>query len=413
MKKASVKIKTLRIRAFPNDTEKAELKLIFEQFRWYYNATLDIFGHISDDDIKSITYKNHVVATKLRDLIRKYEYVEQPENNVIVKKFVRNEDRNAIPDPKFWDKVHSRIPRGASDKFTSSINAAISNEAARNIKSFEMKPLTKKDDTMYVHFEDGQYPAFINKIKSRYWFTTQTNKGRHRASMSLNDIINDSSKRGLELTYDKTTDKYFILFPVDRNWLPKDDKRIEIQNASLVQSNRVISLDPGVRKFLVGYDPAGKVTYIGNGASKELASLLLALDKTPNKRLQYMRIKNLVDELHWKTINYLMRNYDHIILPDFRISSMVKSITLPKIVKRLMYAFSYHSFKLKLMFKCENYGKKLYIVNEAYTSKTCGECGLLNNVGTNEVFKCSDCMNEIDRDAAAARNIFIKNVSLR
>jgi len=53
------------------------------------------------------------------------------------------------------------------------------------------------------------------------------------------------------------------------------------------------------------------------------------------------------------------------------------------------------------------------IVDESYTSKTCGVCGELNNVAGKEVFNCSSCGITGDRDALAARNILIKNVTLR
>jgi hypothetical protein len=38
-------------------------------------------------------------------------------------------------------------------------------------------------------------------------------------------------------------------------------------------------LDPGVRKFLVGYDPSGNITFFGESASKILTFLLKKTDK--------------------------------------------------------------------------------------------------------------------------------------
>ena len=50
------------------------------------------------------------------------------------------------------------------------------------------------------------------------------------------------------------------------------------------------------------------------------------------------------------------------------------------------------------------------IVNtEEYTSKTCGVCGTINNVGSKEVFTCSKCNLVIDRDINGTRNIYIKS----
>jgi len=53
---------------------------------------------------------------------------------------------------------------------------------------------------------------------------------------------------------------------------------------------------------------------------------------------------------------------------------------------------------------------KLYIVSEAYTSKTCTRCGVLNNIGSNEIYHCKECDLVIDRDINGARNILLKNI---
>jgi putative transposase len=71
--------------------------------------------------------------------------------------------------------------------------------------------------------------------------------------------------------------------------------------------------------------------------------------------------------------------------------------------------FSFFSFKEKLKEKSRRYEKKVIIVDESYTSCTCGVCGHINNAKGNEVFKCSSCNLVLDRDVQGSRNIFIKN----
>ena len=82
---------------------------------------------------------------------------------------------------------------------------------------------------------------------------------------------------------------------------------------------------------------------------------------------------------------------------------MIKSKKISKMTKRLMCMYSFHSFKEKLLFKC----------NQEYTSKTCTNCGDINDVKGNEIYKCFNCGIEIDRDINGSRNIFIKNIVLR
>ena len=56
---------------------------------------------------------------------------------------------------------------------------------------------------------------------------------------------------------------------------------------------------------------------------------------------------------------------------------------------------------------------KVLIVDEAYTSKTCGMCGHIHqSLGGNKVFRCPHCSFEIDRDVNGARNILLRFLTL-
>ena len=406
-KNQNQKLKTLKFRLFPTDEEKEQLQDSFNKFRWYYNSILNVtynhYGYENISDPKK--YSSYTI----RDIFRTYEYTETILGNLSIQEFVRDESKNEFPIPPWWKNVNTRIIRGAINKFVSSLNSAISNRKAGNTKGFMMKCMSKKKDD-YLHFEDKGFPVFIRKIKSVYWYRDKN--GRRKISYS--ELC---SNRGVEIIYEKETDRYFLHCPIECDWFPTDDKRNEKQASLSLKGNRIISLDPGVRKFLVGYDPSGSITIIGEGASKKLSSLLLEIDKIPieNKREKYVawkRIRNLVSELHWKTISFLIENYDTIILPDFRISDMVKGKKLARIVKRLLYMFSFHSFKEKLMFKCNQYGKNLLIVDESFTSCTCGRCGKIKRLKGVEIYKCDHCGLILDRDVMGSRNIFLKNIGL-
>ena len=79
-----------------------------------------------------------------------------------------------------------------------------------------------------------------------------------------------------------------------------------------------------------------------------------------------------------------------------------------KKVNRWMLDLKHYQFQQRLRWKCElEKHCSLSIVNEAYTSKTCGKCGHINQV-TGRVLECSKCKVLIDRDINGARNIFLK-----
>ena len=380
----------------------------FDQFRWYYNATINTFYDYygSENILNQRKYSSYTV----RDLLRKYKYEEEQwTDNLIGIQFIYDEERNEIPVPEWWKgNVHNRLPRGAINKFVSSLNSAISNYKNGNIRKFNMRDRTKKNSTDYLHFEDKHFPSFIRKIKNRYWYTTRDHK---RHILTLEDV--ETQNRGIEIIYDKITKHYYLHYPVDRDWFPNDDRRNDSQVALMNRDeNRIISLDPGVRKFLVGYDPQGECIFIGEGANKELMHLLHEIDKTirRKKRLKlWKKIQNMVSELHWKTIHFLIQNYDVILLPEFRVSDMVKGKKLSRSTKRMMLMYSFYKFKEKLQYKCKMYNKKLIIVDESYTSCTCTKCGVINNVKGREIYNCEICGFIGDRDVCGSRNIFIKN----
>ena len=405
-------LKTLKFRIFPSDEEKDKLQLLLDQYRWYYNSSVDIFYDYYG--FKNILSRNKYFYSEFRDVMRTYKYTEtKTDDGFIIKQYIKDENSNETMQPEWWkNNVHSRVPRGACEKFIYNINSAISNYKNGHINKFEMKYRTKRNNTDYLHFEDSAYPSFINKIKSRYWYRTKKGK---RKTISFESIKN---KKGIEIIYEKKTNKYFLHCPVDINWIPNDDKRNDSQvKFSSNKEERIISLDPGVRKFLVGYDPTGKSVFIGEGANKLLMNLLYQIDDMESKKqdtfLIWKKIKNMINELHWKTVSFLISNYDTIIIPDFKVSEMVRKKKLTRMTKRLMLMYSFYSFKEKLKWKCCMYNKRMIIVDESFTSCTCGICGTINRVQGKEIFKCSNCNYQVDRDVTGSRNILIKNIKLK
>ena len=62
-----------------------------------------------------------------------------------------------------------------------------------------------------------------------------------------------------------------------------------------------------------------------------------------------------------------------------------------------------------MLYKAGIKGKKVFFVPEHYTTKTCSNCGAINDhVGCKEVFECSKCNLVTGRDMNAAKNIKMK-----
>ena len=117
---------------------------------------------------------------------------------------------------------------------------------------------------------------------------------------------------------------------------------------------------------------------------------------TATRRLQ-RKLNNLIDDLHHKTVNYLTKNYNTIILPPFESQDMVRK-NRSRQMNRDILQLKHYLFRQRLQSKCDTRNCHLVLHTEEYTTQTCGKCGILNYVGGNEMYHCSTCGLRVDRD---------------
>ncbi len=205
--------------------------------------------------------------------------------------------------------------------------------------------------------------------------------------------------------------------------VPTRSKSYTIENQESV-TKRVVALDPGVRTFLTGYSPV-ECFKLGEHAVGRISRLCSHLDDLQSridkakggqkyrmrKAAKRMRnkIKDLVTELHWKSANYLVHNYDVILLPTFETRNMV-SRTKRKLRKksvRQMLTLSHFTFKLRLKHLANKFGKQVIDVNEAYTSKTASWTGEVKpSLGGAKTITSGGVT--LDRDINGARGILLR-----
>ena len=124
-------------------------------------------------------------------------------------------------------------------------------------------------------------------------------------------------------------------------------------------------------------------------------------------------MKNIIDDFHWKSADFLCKNFNTILLPEFGVKNMTsKKNRLNKKIAKDMLSLRHYAFKCKLKHKAKMYGRLLLIVTENLTSKTCGKCGEVNNVKGNKIYICKYCDYKVDRDINAARNILIRTCNI-
>ena len=409
-RKCQVQCKTMKFRFFPNDQQKKALEQYREYYRYYYNMALEVWNT-----------KVCAHTDDLRDELRKYTYIytDDPTHKG---KLHKNQQQNSYFIPKFWQnadiKVHNRVIRGAVHKLVGAIESAQSNLEAGNNNVFTIHFKSKKQEeskNSAITFDDHDYPNILKQIAGRFGYRIPKDQclpgQKRRCTITPQQVIKETGKRGCTFVYEKCTDRYFLHYPVPVDYYPKNDQR------GYCHENQVptdlVALDPGVRKFLTGYSPQGQTLTIGQAAHHVLGRDLLKIDQeadTVAKARRWCRVKNRIDDLHWKTIKYLTDHYGVIFLGDIKTGGMMGGKKLQRLTKRILGQYSFYQFKSRLSWKASSLGRKLILVDEAYTSKTCCGCGRLSNVGGSEVYRCvnSDCGLVLDRDLNGAVCILIK-----
>jgi IS605 OrfB family transposase len=198
----------------------------------------------------------------------------------------------------------------------------------------------------------------------------------------------------------------------------------------------VIALDPNNRTFQVGYDPLGNIIEFAPNAQKRIWDMGERMDKLQSiadssstlhrtrwhirhRRLPRLRtqLRDLVKDVHCKTSSFLCKNYKVVLLPDFKTSFMVRRENaddgqrrrINNKTARTMMTWSHCLFKRRLIEKAEEYGTKVVIVNEAYTTRCCSICGVVGDRFSGERFLCAGCGARMARDHNSSKNILLRN----
>ena len=263
----------------------------------------------------------------------------------------------------------------------------------KTIKFFDLKHRIKKNLVYSMPVPKTAIKVLDNEIKI--------------FSSYIKDGIKLKDKKGFKIEHDckieyKYPNKFSLIIPYKRNF--KEIKK----------EKDIIALDPGIRKFMTSFSEEEicefHITKKVNKLNKEIDNIKSNSKKRKGILKRTFKISNIVREFHYEVINYLTRTYKTILLPSFDSQEFFgERRVIHKKSARTLNNLSHFKFKERLRHRCNLTNTSLYIVDESFTSKTCTGCGILNNVGGSETYKCCSCNLEIDRDVNGARNIFIKN----
>lgn len=371
IKKENVKLKAKKVILKLTKKQKKIIDRWLHLYLQMYNITLKYIKNTIENNKKCLNFYN----TRKNLLDVKYELLKN--SNV---------------------SVHDID--GAIKLACSNYKSALSNLQAGNIKIFRIRYWNHNKPIKIMDLEKSDFTK--NTIRNKV----------------LGKIIGYYNGKEFDFNVEhdcrlqKINNKYILFVPETIEKTVKNKKQ-----------NEDISIDLGIRTFATCISE-NKAIKVGDNCSEKISKYLKRKDKIlgnidinhkikkKNELMINKKINNLVDEMHWKFVNYLIKNYKTIIIGDLSAKSIVrKSGNLSKITKRTALCLKFYQFKQRLKYKCNINKTDLGIIDEWYTSKMCSLCGNINEeLGSDKIYKCKKCKCTIDRDINGARNIYIKSI---
>ncbi len=431
-------LKTLVIKFHPTPEQKRKLDRELQVSNYVYNKTIAVINSCKGKKPSKLTLRDKLVTIDTRKdnvlfskLSKAKAQIERIINNLKQDHRLRSVVKAVMIKRKWWnlvkiwhDVVKAKSPPVRNENIKSfefgvhkDIRAGSVFEAHKNyvncvnainagrIKYFRLKYRKKKDNKMSMllttkmfKFKNGTLRFTAQDLKDKTIHVANRTKKVLRQLTTLKDS-----------TITKQYDVYHLRIPIDTN--PTKQKTI----------SRVIGIDPGISTFLSCYTPDKSVIIKQTNAYAKVIKLQARLRVLRNKRkrkrirkrvlLKLERRKaNVINELHWQSINYLVKNYDLIFLEQFDSQECVKG-SKHKALNRKINDLKPYQFRTRLVYKAGLNGKLVQIVKAHNTTKTCSNCGSIRQMTlADRTYDCKKCNYVLDRDLNAGKNILLKGL---
>lgn len=359
--------------------------------------------------------KNNIndISMKINDLTQKMDSnkIKQDELNKTINlftnfeklrtQFLKNERDDLIfessKDPKLRIKTH--IMDCTIREACKNYKSCVTNFLKNNITKFRIRYWNTNRYTKFMDVEKG-YILDDGLLYNVFGSLSLTYNG---------DPFILTKKHSVQIMYNSIENSYKLIIC----------KKIDKPNIIINKEDRFVGIDQGNKASVTGYCNKS-IFKIGTNLNSKIIYYLTKID-TINKDTQgkfindskwkkyktdkyWRKIKNIVTETHWKTINLLTKDIDVVIIGDLSTHSVAQNKTTNKMSKRVGHVMNHSKFRDRLKDRCEKKRIKYILVKEKGTSKSCGYCAHYNEWVTNEdTITCKNCKTKFDRDLNSAR----------
>jgi putative transposase len=267
------------------------------------------------------------------------------------------------------------------------------------------------------------YPLKYNqsgfKLEGENLSLSHHHPSQERLDFSLSYLPVGKVKQ-VELYYDHLHQQWYVSFNCE----------VEVQ---AYQDNGLYqAFDSGINNIVSAYNSQGKFLQIPNRRPekywrKKIAAVQAKRDHCKvysrkwhfyNDKMQHMirKLANQLKDWQHKLSKIIVTNTkaNTLIFGKPAVKKMVKKSSrnsrVPKARKTLHYPLqntgSMSRFIKLVAYKAKKVGKRVILIDEAYTSQICPRCGILKSKPlSNRFIVCSNCGLQIDRDLAASINL--------
>lgn len=375
-------IKGIKLRLYPNETQKDQLQQMFGNDRFVWNQMLAMAKQLYKNNTSSNFVSEYGMNYLLKPLKKEYSFLKESDSTSL-----QIANRNLAQSFKMLFKHQGGYPRFKSRK--SAKQSYTGNGSHCHIIAKRRMKLPKIDS-----IKTGKTTQLANCKIKRYTVTLEPT-GKYYLSLIVDDPnIKPLEKTGAVVGIDMgvadlaiTSDgKKYPTFNANwyeqqaTNWQSKFSKRKHRALVKVRQRNHNHKL---TKRELEDYQNWQK--------AKQVKARYQA--KIANKRKDYLQ----------KITTELVKNYDMIVIEDLRTKNLLHNHHLAKSISNA----SWYQFRTMLEYKCNWYGKQLIVVSPNYTSQICSNCGYHSGKKPLDVreWTCPKCGTHHDRDINASVNI--------
>lgn len=368
-------LRAIKIRLYPNKTQKQTLNKVLGCYRFVYNQMLAL---------KQNNYNENKTSLGLTDLSKyfhgtllkneQYAWLKE-QNTKVMKQAIR---QMLVAYDNFF-KLDIGFPQFKSKKDNQS--ALFPLEAISKNNTFETKHISLIKSLKNIKFRcsDKQFKR-LQKYRDNIRSATLSKTKSGNYFLSVLVLMDDNEFKQFQYTNNKVG----IDLGVKDFVITSDGEVFENKHFFKTSENKIKKLQKQLSKKVKG----------SNNRNKARVKLAKVYEHLTNQRLNY---------IHY-VVNSLLTTYDYVFMEDLNVQGMLRNHHLAKAIQEL----GFYTFKNTLKNKAMLNNKLVIEVDRFYaSSKTCNKCGYIyKGLTLNErEWKCPICGEYHDRDLNAAINI--------